>query len=87
MNETCSCSSRLGRVLRHPAAVAALGEVLTERSGVLNLGVEGMISWAPSWPRGIDHRPGTGGWWFSMAISASVAGLLTALVHAFLSSR
>ncbi|MCX6528236.1 MAG: ABC transporter permease [Actinobacteria bacterium] len=69
-----------------PLFYAALGELFAERSGVLNLGVEGMMlvggvtgAWAS------QHVPGTS--WFvvlaSIVIGACAAGLL-ALLHAFL---
>lgn len=69
-----------------PLLLAALGEVLTERSGVLNLGVEGMMlmgAVVAAWTS--INGPGTGWVVVLLAIlAASVAGLLTALVHAFL---
>jgi len=69
-----------------PLFFAALGGVLTERSGVLNLGVEGMMliggvsgAWAS------QHVGGPA--WFTVLMSiliAAFAGGLTALLHAFL---
>lgn len=69
-----------------PIFFAALGELITERSGVINLGVEGMMLiggvtgvWAS------QHVPGTS--WFvvlaSIIIGAAAGGLIAAL-HAFL---
>lgn len=69
-----------------PYFFAALGELITERSGVLNLGVEGMMliggvsaSWASS------HLPGPA--WLviilSVLVGACAAGLIS-LLHAFL---
>jgi len=69
-----------------PLFYAALGEVFAERSGVLNLGVEGMMligavtgAWAS------QHLPGTS--WLvvllSILMGAGAAGLV-ALLHAFL---
>lgn len=69
-----------------PLLLAALGEVLTERSGVLNLGVEGMMLMGAvvgAWTS--LNAPGTGWVVVLLAIlAAATAGLLTALVHAVL---
>ena len=69
-----------------PLVFASLGELLTERSGVLNLGVEGMMLggavmgfWA------VQHAPGAGP--FSLAVAvlvAALAGATLALIHSFL---
>jgi len=69
-----------------PLFFAALGELFTERSGVLNLGVEGMMLmggvsavWAS------QHIPGTS--WFVVLCSILIgafAGALVAALHAFL---
>lgn len=69
-----------------PQLLAALGELLAERSGVLNLGVEGMmLMGAVSAAWGAQHVPGPG-WWVVCAalVIGMVASTLTALVHAFL---
>jgi len=45
-----------------PILLATLGEIITEKSGVLNLGVEGMMlvgAWADSWS---VSRPALPGW-------------------------
>jgi general nucleoside transport system permease protein len=69
-----------------PIYFAALGELLTERSGVLNLGVEGMMligAVSASW--GSQHIPGSS--WFvvfaSILLGAFAAAVLAAM-YAFL---
>ena len=69
-----------------PLVFAALGELLTERSGVLNLGVEGMMLvgavlgfWA------VQHVPGSGPIALVAAVTvAALAGGAMALIHGFL---
>lgn len=69
-----------------PLFFAALGELLTERSGVLNLGVEGMMltgAVAASWTA--IHAPGPGWWAIVLSIVAGAgAASLLALLHAVL---
>ncbi len=64
-----------------PIALAALGELLTEKAGVLNLGVEGMmLIGAVSAFRAGDSW---GNLWLALVVGA-VAGGLFSLIHAFL---
>jgi simple sugar transport system permease protein len=60
---------------------ATLGEILTERSGILNLGIEGMmLTGAVSGFAAAYH---TGNPWAGVLVGMAVGGLL-ALIHAFL---
>jgi simple sugar transport system permease protein len=69
-----------------PLLFAALGELLAERSGVLNLGVEGMMlvgAVAGFWA--VQHVGVSGGVPLVAAIGvAACAGALMALIHAFI---
>ena len=65
-----------------PIALAALGELLAERSGVLNLGVEGMMLVGAVTAFQVGH--GTGNIWLALFIGA-LAGTGLSLVHAVLS--
>jgi len=60
---------------------AAVGEILTERSGILNLGVEGMMMMGAV--TGFAAAVASGNVLAGVAVAAIVGGLL-ALVHAFL---
>ena len=70
-----------------PLVFAGLGELLTERSGVLNLGVEGMMlmgAVTAFYTSQVLHGPG----WAVLVvavIAAGGAGAAMALIHAFLS--
>jgi len=68
-----------------PLLFAALGEVLAERSGVLNLGVEGMMLMGAVVGSVVSARMGGPGWLVLLVatVAAMVAGALTALLHAF----
>ena len=68
-----------------PLLIAALGEVLAERSGVLNLGVEGMMLMGAVVASVISARMGGPEWLVLLVavLGAIVAGALTALLHAF----
>ena len=65
-----------------PLLLAALGEVYAERSGVLNLGVEGMMIIGAVTGFGVAHA--TGNVWLGLA-AAPLAGGAVALSHAFFS--
>jgi simple sugar transport system permease protein len=65
-----------------PILYAALGEILTERSGILNLGVEGMMLVGAL--AGIVASLATGSA-FVGALAAMVAGGVLSLLHAFIS--
>jgi simple sugar transport system permease protein len=64
-----------------PIAMAALGELLAERSGVLNLGVEGMMLVGAVTAYQVGDS--SGNLWLALAIGG-LAGALLASVHAFL---
>ncbi len=65
-----------------PLLLAALGEALAERSGVLNLGVEGIMAVGSA--TGFVVTLHTGNPWLGVT-TAGLAGLLLAAVHAFFS--
>lgn len=68
--------------LSTPILFAAMGEVIAERSGVLNLGVEGMMLVGAL--AGFVGAVLTGSLWLGFAVGM-IAGAALALVHAFLS--
>src|SRR5688500_4067726 len=64
-----------------PLLIAACGELVTERAGVLNLGVEGMMI--------VGAACGFGGAWLSGSIVVGalcgiIAGMLMSLIFAFM---
>ena len=60
---------------------ATLGEILTERSGILNLGVEGMMLLGAMTSYAMSNRFGNP--WIGIAIGMLAAGLISQ-VHAFI---
>ncbi|MCD6509639.1 MAG: ABC transporter permease [Thermoprotei archaeon] len=65
-----------------PLMLAALGEIYAERSGILNLGVEGMMLIGAI--TGFVITLTTGNPWLGM-LMAAIAGALMAFIHAFVS--
>ncbi|MZP30107.1 ABC transporter permease [Heliobacterium undosum] len=70
-----------GVIAGTPILFAALGEILTERAGILNLGVEGMMLVGAVTGFLVTHSAQNE--WIGLAM-ATVAGGLMALIHAFL---
>jgi len=68
-----------------PLLLAALGEVLTERSGVVNLGVEGMMLLGAVFGAYVSATMPGPGWLVLLAciVASMVAGAVAALLHAF----
>src|SRR5262245_41892656 len=66
-----------------PIFYAALGEVFAERSGVLNLGVEGMMLLGAVTGSYVAHEAGGPGWWVLTLslLGAMAAGALGRLLH------
>ncbi|MFP3853722.1 MAG: ABC transporter permease [Anaerolineales bacterium] len=63
-------------------AYATLGEIYTERSGILNLGVEGVMMMGAATAFAAAYHSGSA--WVGLMAAMAVGGLLTA-IHAFLS--
>ena len=63
-----------------PILFATIGEIFAERSGVLNLGVEGMMLMGAMTGYGVSY--GTGNAWIGLLAAIGVGGLM-ALLHAF----
>ncbi|MCB0088014.1 MAG: ABC transporter permease, partial [Caldilineaceae bacterium] len=59
---------------------ATVGEILAERAGVLNLGVEGMMLMGAVTAYGVAYN--TGSAWVGLLAAAAIGGVL-ALLHAF----
>ena len=77
-------SALVAATLRYatPLLFAALGGVISEKSGVINIGLEGMMLMGCFW--GIYGADLLGSWVWGL-LAAMVAGGLLALVHAFFS--
>src|SRR5262245_7176428 len=65
-----------------PILFAALGELLTERAGILNLGVEGMMLVGALTGFIVSQQSGEP--WLGL-LAAAMAGVILSSVHAFLS--
>lgn len=65
-----------------PILYATLGEILTERSGVMNLGLEGLMLMGAF--TGFSVTYSTGNPWFGI-VAAFIIGMCFTLIHAFLS--
>jgi general nucleoside transport system permease protein len=77
-------SALLAAMLRYatPLLFAALGGLFSERSGVINIGLEGMMLMGAFW--GLWGAEVTGSWLIGLLIGM-VSGILLALIHALFS--
>ncbi|MEM0385216.1 MAG: hypothetical protein QXH64_02035 [Nitrososphaeria archaeon] len=62
--------------------IATLGEIFTERSGILNLGVEGLMCFGALSSFVVYYLTGN---WITATLAAALAGLALSLIHAFVS--
>jgi len=83
MNETAlvlTLAASVGAAV--PIALAALGELLSEKAGVLNLGVEGMMLIGAV--TAFQVGDSTGNLWLAL-LAGCIGGMLFSVIHAFLS--
>ena len=82
LKDVVTWSALVAATLRYatPLIFGALGGIVSERSGVINVGLEGMMLMGAFW--GIWGADKTGSWVWGVAIAMASGGLL-ALVHAF----
>lgn len=80
MIDLCSSIVSRGLVAATPLLLGTLGEILSERAGVMNLGIEGMM--AVGAVGGFGVALNTGSPWLGL-LAAAVIGALLAALHAF----
>lgn len=82
MNDTVLIQSMVVAITAGtPLVLAGTGEILTQRSGIVNLGVEGMMLMGAV--TGFWATTATGSAWLGIAV-AMLAGMATALIHGVL---